>query len=535
MSSSFAETQEVEGGYEDFDEESVVLWGRLLPLDGGSPIELGEERDQVVLGRGGDVDVAVLGASISAKHCRIYRVRDDAGSVVMVEDLSRFGTFVGGKLVGRDKRTMLTHGAEIMLGNGGKTGFIFHIVKDSNSQLNNLDTPQSPFEAKYDMQEIVGRGNFSTVRLAVNKETGKRCAVKIIDKSKFTFNAKVLTALEREVEILRAVQPHVNVVQFEDSFEEAGGMLFIVMEFLPGGDLQKLVMDRGLLKEEEAKWLFLQMVTVLKHLKAKGITHRDLKPENFLVADGDILKLADFGIAMGSSKALSTMCGTPAYLAPEVILQKPYDDRVDIYSVGVILFFILSGGGTPYQDAATEMELFTRVKNGDADWSAPSWAVVSPAAKDLIKSLMRLNPDDRLKLEDIESHPWFKNEYGRLIHQETKEVFVFTEAMSRIGRLPSNDIVLLDPRISKNHCSITFSETAETNPILNVEGQNRVKVNTITATNPTPLRDGDIIQLASNLPNQQNLIYLFKSDYAFPPSPLKRKLSSKNASIPTAN
>ncbi|ORY47427.1 kinase-like protein [Rhizoclosmatium globosum] len=309
---------------------------------------------------------------------------------------------------------------------------MFHQVTGSSNDI----VPQTEYEKKYDTQQFVGRGNFSIVHLAIQKETGKKFAVKIIDKTKFMFQSKVLAALDREVEILAKVQPHVNIVGFEEAFDE-GDKLRIVMELLPGGDLLKLLKTRGPLDEETVRGFFLQMVHVLKYLKTKGITHRDLKPDNFLVADGDVLKLADFGIAKGTSagNALNTMCGTPAYLAPEVILGKPYDSRVDVYSIGVILFFLLSCGDTPYQNAQSEPELYQKVKNGDVDWSAPSWATVSPSAKDLIRQLMALDPAQRIKLEDIEAHAWFNRVYAHLVLQgEKQDIFELKSVITKIGR-----------------------------------------------------------------------------------------------------
>ncbi|KAJ3070865.1 Checkpoint kinase 2 [Podochytrium sp. JEL0797] len=485
------------------DEDSTKLWGRLLPLDGGSPIELDESKDEVVIGREGvaGVDVGVSGASISSK-------------------------FLNGKLLGPGNKTILNHGVEITLVKS--KGFLFHVLQGPTTT--NPTQSQTEFELKYDLQGVVGRGNYSTVHLAINKLSGRKVAVKVIDKAKHMFNSKVMKALEREVEILKSVQTHPNVVEFEDAFEE-GRYLHIVMEYLPEGDLLKLVEGNGILAEELSRDLFCQMVTVLKHLRSKGITHRDLKPDNWLVAEGPTLKLADFGIARAQGLSLRTQCGTPAYLAPEVMLGDSYDSRVDIYSIGVILFFLLSSGDTPYQEATTDSDLFKRIRNGDINWSAPCWTSVSTSAIDLIKQLMQVDPEKRIKLDDIENHEWCKKTYGKLIHHENRQELLLNDKVSKIGRSLSNTIVLQDPRISRTHCSISFAEVeTDALPVLTVEGQNQVRVNMEPVKTSVELRDGDLIQLASTIPTiPESLIYLFKTPTPLSSPLLKRKLSSSSS------
>ncbi|KAJ3100096.1 Checkpoint kinase 2 [Physocladia obscura] len=501
---SYDETQEpcydsLDTGTEEEEEE---VWGRLIPLNStNSPnLLLGTKKESYLFGQNDDADFIISGGAVEANHCRIFRMTDDdSPPCVMIENFSDHGMIVHRRMLKKDQKTLLIHGSEIQIGD---RQFIFH---PDRSTLLSGELGTSPFHEKYDTQIVVGRGNFSVVKVGVNKDTGKRVAVKIIEKSKFTFNSKVLTALEREVEIFKAVQPHPNVVGFEDSFEEKG-TLYIVMEYCPSGDLLKYVLDRKKLNEKISRNMTLQMITVLKHLKTKGIVHRDLKPDNFL-CDGSTLKLADFGVAKQSqNKQLSTVCGTPVYLAPEIIFSEQcYDDRVDLYSVGVILFFMLSGT-IPFI-AIDDTDLYTKIKLGSVDWSSPAWKDVSDAAIDLIKSLMKVDPDQRIKLEDVEEHWWFTD----------------------------NDAVLSDPRISRSHCTISFEGEDFLNPVLIVEGQNKITVNQLPVEKRSTLRDGDVIQLAPRLKNQPILDYMFKmfikSPVVIPTAPSPVVIDSQNTLI----
>ncbi|KAJ3102282.1 hypothetical protein HDU97_000639 [Phlyctochytrium planicorne] len=281
-------------------------------------------------------------------------------------------------------------------------------VLEVQHQVGRSLTPETPFQKRYDVRHDLGRGNFATVKLSVDKQTGERCAVKVIDRRRFSLNAKLIQSFYREVEILRSLS-HRHVVGFRDYFEE-GDMIYLVQELVSGGDLLQYVNKRGRLKEHEAKVFFRQIIDVLKFLKTKQITHRDLKPDNFLITEDNTLKLADFGLAKGSHTGiLNTVCGTPVYLSPEILSTKyAYDSRVDLYSSGVILFFLLSGK-VPF-NAATQAQVFNQIQRGHIDWSDKVWATNSTESIDLILKLMAIHPELRIELDQIESHSWLEEE-----------------------------------------------------------------------------------------------------------------------------
>ncbi|KAI8613903.1 kinase-like domain-containing protein [Chytriomyces sp. MP71] len=554
---SFPETQPATLSDAEGDDESNAssMWAKLVSLDlRQSSFELVEPKDVFVVGRDPKrVDFEVANENVSSVQCRIVRIVEDGlpDDAILVEDLSRFGTFVNGKLLGRNKKTLLTHGTEISFGSRAGKGFMFQIVPKSGASK-----PESPFEAKYILQSVLGSGSFSTVRLAVNRETGTKVAVKMIEKSRFAFNDKVMQALESEVQIMRSLS-HENIVQFLDHFEERG-IIYIIMEFVNGGDLFGFVRERGHLDEDKARFFLRQMVVALKFIKSKGITHRDLKPDNFLVThDTHRLKLADFGVAKKTANAanLRTLCGTPVYLAPEVINPPPggagYDSRVDVYSAGAILFFLLSGC-VPFEEVE-QKALFERIERGGVDWSAPVWAEVSPAGVDLVRQLMQVKPELRIRLEDIEAHPWMRGErtlpavgevvaaglprprlFGQLV--ATRSILALKEALCRIGRAPDNSVVLSDPRISRHHCTISFREDAQAGTMaflkVDTSGSNQLKVNTkpVIGKEPVQLHDGDHIQLAPAVQNLANQEYLFK----IVPAPTKRGHDTDPVSPPPA-
>ncbi|KAI9328469.1 kinase-like domain-containing protein [Zopfochytrium polystomum] len=540
------------------------LWGRLVPMNcrtassssagssngrggsanlsngGGSAtevtvsasvLELELGRSAYVLGRRDDSDLQVLGSFVSSHHCRIFRVENGHDETIMIEDLSSNGTYVDGRPLEKGQKTVLQHGMEICLGmpqrRGSEPYFIFQVPKRAAAFLK----PLSPFEQKYDVLQELGRGNFATVKLAVERASGTKYAVKIIERRRHMLNAKVLTGFSREVAILKSLQ-HKHIVAFKDYFED-GETIFLVQELASGGDLLEYVGKRGKLNEAEAKSFFLQMYDVLKYLRAQSITHRDLKPDNYLLSDDNQIKLADFGLAKGFDKdVLSTVCGTPAYLAPEVISQTgaSYDARVDLYSTGVILYFLVTGK-IPF-DGSTQNAIFQQIMKGAVNWSFLKQLNISDRCINMISQLLQVDPDKRITLSNIGTHPWISgNEWAAVLEpvgSSLCSIYLF-EGKTTIGRHPDNLVTIGDNRISGFHCTVTCS--AGKSELLD-QSSNGISINDGRVKGTFQLSDGDKVLLAPVVANLPTLEYVFRSlkkrkrvDFEVPNNEKKRKKS----------
>jgi calcium/calmodulin-dependent protein kinase I len=183
----------------------------------------------------------------------------------------------------------------------------------------------------------------------------------------------------------------------------------MVMELMTGGELFDRIVERGKYSEAQAVGVVRKITDALAYCHARGVVHRDLKPENLLYTDATDaaeIKVADFGLAkmIQESGFMSTACGTPGYVAPEVLESKPYTEKVDCWSVGVILYILLCGF-PPFYDE-NNAKLFAQIKAAAYDFPSPYWDGVSKQAKDLISKLLVVEPTQRLSATQILAHPW---------------------------------------------------------------------------------------------------------------------------------
>ncbi len=256
----------------------------------------------------------------------------------------------------------------------------------------------------YKFVKLIGKGAFGKVTLGINKLTGKHVAIKTIDKSymKDDFSRKKVF---QEVYILKKIR-HANVIRLLEVFE-GPKQLFIVMEYASGGDLLKYVKKKGRLSEPEARGILRQILFGLGHIHARGVLHRDIKLDNILMdADGSV-KICDFGVSkiITKGESIREQCGTPAYIAPEVISNEGYDGfYIDHWSLGVLLYAVLCAT-IPFK--AQNMKELLKVINSTTVTFPVS---LSENAKDLVRGLLTINPYDRLSIPEILAHPWMKED-----------------------------------------------------------------------------------------------------------------------------
>ena len=183
------------------------------------------------------------------------------------------------------------------------------------------------------------------------------------------------------------------------------------MEFVNGKELFEKIIDRGNYSERDASNITRQIVSAIGYLHSMGIAHRDLKPENLLsTGEGinEVIKVADFGLSKDFDKdKLSTSCGSPGYVAPEVLMCDTYDKSVDMWSIGVILYILLCGYPPFYAD--TDPALFKKIMAVEYDFNGEGWNTVSDQAKDLIKHLLVQDPKNRYTAEQVLNHTWIKD------------------------------------------------------------------------------------------------------------------------------
>lgn len=280
-------------------------------------------------------------------------------------------------------------------------------------------------QARYKLGEILGEGGYSIVKLGISQIDKKKVAVKIVTRAGLSTEDE--QSLRSEVKILSALN-HANVVRALDFFEEEK-YFYVVMEYLDGGELFDRIVKKTCYNEKEARDLVRILLNSIKYLHDKNIVHRDLKPENLLMTskeDDASVKLADFGFAViADGFSITNQCGTPGYIAPEILENKAYGKSnisssisftsliiytigkpVDMWSFGVILYILL-GGYPPFHDD-NQRALFRKIIKGEYQFHPDYWNTVSEDAKDLIRGLLTVDMKKRLTVDQALAHPWLK-------------------------------------------------------------------------------------------------------------------------------
>ncbi|MEQ2250981.1 Serine/threonine-protein kinase H1 [Ilyodon furcidens] len=293
------------------------------------------------------------------------------------------------------------------------TSALAHNAKDpsklSDPQQKKVAKYRAKFDprvtAKYEIKALIGRGSFSRVVRVEHKSTRQPYAIKMIE-TRYREGREVC---ESELCVLRRVR-HTNIIQLMEVFETAE-RVYMVMELATGGELFDRIIARGSFTERDATRVLQMVLDGVKYLHALGITHRDLKPENLLYyhpgADSKII-ITDFGLASSRKKGdeclMKTTCGTPEYIAPEILVRKPYTNAVDMWALGVISYILLSGT-MPFEDD-NRMRLYRQILKGKYSFSGEPWPSVSNLAKDFVERILTVDPSERLTAGQAIKHPW---------------------------------------------------------------------------------------------------------------------------------
>jgi len=261
---------------------------------------------------------------------------------------------------------------------------------------------------KYEIGKTLGEGTFAKVKYAKHVDTGASVAIKIIDKEKI-LKHKMVEQIKREISTMKLVK-HPNIVQIYEVLASKT-KIYIVLEYVTGGELFNKILNNGRLREDQSRKYFQQLIDAVDYCHSRGVYHRDLKPENLLLDAGGNLKISDFGLSalpqqFRADGLLHTTCGTPNYVAPEVIDDKGYAGATaDLWSCGVILY-VLMAGYLPF-DESNLMTLYKKIHK--ADFTCPPW--FSTAARRFILQILDPNPKTRVTVAQIRKTDWFKKGY----------------------------------------------------------------------------------------------------------------------------
>ncbi|CAL8313184.1 unnamed protein product [Merluccius merluccius] len=290
-------------------------------------------------------------------------------------------------------------------------GFSFVAITEEETQplpnviVKQLHRSTSQFSDAYDIKEDIGVGSYSICKRCLHKGTGMEYAVKIISKAK--------RDPTEEVEILLRYGQHPNIITLKDVFDD-GRSVFLVTELMKGGELLDKILRQKFFSEREASAVLYTVTKTLEYLHVQGVVHRDLKPSNILYVDesgnAESIRICDFGFAKqlrAENGLLMTPCYTANFVAPEVLKKQGYDAACDIWSLGVLLYTMLTGF-TPFANGPedTPEEILARIGSGKFSLSGGYWNSVSPEAKDLVSKMLHVDPHQRLTAGQVLRQPW---------------------------------------------------------------------------------------------------------------------------------
>lgn len=292
---------------------------------------------------------------------------------------------------------------------------------------------------QYRLGKTLGIGAFGKVKLAHHVITGQKVAVKILNKGKIK-HMDMAEKVRREINILKMCT-HPHIIRLYEVIDTPTD-IFVIMEFVSGGELFDYIVSRGRLPADEARHFFHQIISGIEYCHYHKIVHRDLKPENLLLDSDNNIKIADFGLSNVAHDGdfLRTSCGSPNYAAPEVISGNLYAGaEVDVWSCGVILYALLCGT-LPFDDESIP-NLFKKIKSGM--YSLPSH--LSQSARDLILRMLVVDPMKRISIAEVRQHPWYLHKLPAYLALppemiELQERYVDEEILAKVCALPLRGI-----------------------------------------------------------------------------------------------
>ncbi|SCV04312.1 LANO_0G09428g1_1 [Lachancea nothofagi CBS 11611] len=439
---------------------SVAVLVSLIPGKEGKYIVKGKPTTKI--GRSRACDIALAEPDISTLHCElcVLTVTIDGYQrrLVNIVDRSRNGTFVNGnRLVKRDY--ILRNGDRVVLGRS--CSFLFKYLADNEEEhpisassvptqgennsdqfkkptLSSQDVVRRPLSAqrptfldRFIVGKELGSGHYAIVKEATDKDSGDIVAVKIFHPQR-NDDQKKTKQFREETKILMSIQ-HRNIVKLIDRFVEpvskAQIQTYLVLEKVSDGELFDRIVRKTKLRQEETNAIFTQILNGLRYLHAKNIIHRDIKPENILLSirkrqhteeqqrgpwdDDEIditIKIADFGLAkfIGEMQFTNTLCGTPSYVAPEVLKKTGYTSKVDLWSAGVLLYVCLCGF-PPFSEQLSPPSMKEQILQGKVAFYSPYWDNVDDSCLHLISNLLVVNPAFRYDVQQTMNHPWFSD------------------------------------------------------------------------------------------------------------------------------
>ncbi|SCU90491.1 LAMI_0E02300g1_1 [Lachancea mirantina] len=406
------------------------------------------------IGRSRSCDIVLLEPDISTLHCQLKTLEVDIDGVcynlLNILDKSRNGTFVNGNRLIR-KDCVLRNGDRIIFGRS--CSFLFKYATEQSSQGevsssdSNFKVPSKnsqgsvttsfdyhtnsriSFFDKYVEGRQLGTGHYAVVKEAINKDTGDVLAVKIFHPQQ-NDDQKKTKQFREETKILMSIH-HKHIVRLIERFVEpvtkAQIRTYLVLEKVNDGELFDRIVRKTKLRQDETRAIFKQLLSGLNYLHQKNIIHRDIKPENILLSirrrqtatelqmgpwdEGEIdvtVKIADFGLAkfIGEMQFTNTLCGTPSYVAPEVLKKSGYTSKVDLWSAGVLLYVCLCGF-PPFSEQLAPPSMKDQILQGCVSFYSPYWDDIDDSVLHLITNLLVVDPELRFDVSQTIDHLWF--------------------------------------------------------------------------------------------------------------------------------
>lgn len=322
---------------------------------------------------------------------------------------------------------------------------------------------------KYQLGRTIGEGTFAKVKLALDSTNGKYVAIKVLDKH-MVMESNLKNQVQREIRTMKLLN-HSNIVRIHEVIGTKT-KIYIVMEYVSGGQLSDKMSYAKRFSEGDARKLFQQLIDAVDYCHNKGVYHRDLKPENLLLCGKGSLKISDFGLSAlrKPGDLLSTKCGSPSYVAPELLVNKVYDGAAaDVWSCGVILFELLAGN-LPFDDSSL-MSLYRKICR--ADYTFPKWFTESQ--KKLISRILDPNPETRITMPKIMENEWFQKDYVPSCGNNSDDKIHLDDVNAAFDSTEEND---METKIPKSASFINAFQLIAMSNDLDLSGLSRKRMKT---------------------------------------------------------